>query len=407
MDFETLKPALVLKRMPRNGKNKSEDLNDFIEQTLHDVAGLYNFVNQVVIPTFNGLGQSGTFSDVDPITDGLDGTTIMVDHTYSDTTSPYFYDSGKSRPKTVFEAFIQVVSDIDKAFTGINEVKARLGTADEDSTTPTSMATLSEIETKVNFLNGLVQQIRNANAGYLNAGQIASGLADGSINPTTFNLINADVLADAGILATKISGVDLTESYTYNASPLPATYDMRDTVLRLKTWFEEFTGETFTEFSGTNITLGASPNSNVVEHLAAVGTGAVTSANPHGLDIGDLTDAGSLLSAPQLVADFSVYPSGVTPLNTGGYAYIPYGFTITKVSLTLGAPGTTGMGVVIWKNTAGSESVLHSGLVIGTSPTPGAVEANISSLVAAGDMLFVSGMYGDGRNARVQVFGRP
>ena len=406
MDFQTLKPALVLRRMPRNGRNSSEDVNDFIEQSIHDVAGLYNFINSVVIPTFNGLGQSGTWSDVDPIINGLDGTTLMVSKDYSDTASPYFYDSGAGRPKTVYESLLRVVLDLDKAFTGINEVKARLGTADEDTSTPTSQATLSEIETKVNFLNGIVQQIRNANAGYLNAGQVASGLADNTINPTTFNINNADISVDVGIAATKISGVDLTSSYTYNSSPLPATYDMRDTVLRLKEWIEEFTGETFTQFSGTNITLGASPNSTLKEHLASLGTGGVTATNPHGLDIADLTDGSSLLSTPQLIATFDIHPSGVTAYK-GGYSYIPFAYTATHVALTLGIPGTTGLGVVIWKDTGGSPSVFYSGLLVGTSPTPGSASATISTALAIGDMLFISGVVGDGLNARVQVFGRP
>jgi len=406
MDFMKLKPALVLRRMPRNGSNSSEDVNDFIEQSIHDVAGVYNFINQVVIPVLNGLGQSGTWSDVDPIINGLDGTTLMVDRDYTDTTSPYFYDSGKGRPKTIYETFLRLVSDVDKAFIGINEVKARLGTTDEDSTVPTSQATLSEIETKVNFLNGLVQQIRNANATYLTADQVAAGLADMSIDPLTFNIANLDVIADAGILATKISGVDLTTSYVY-VSGVPATYDMRDTVLRLKEWFEDFTGETFTEFSGTNVSLAGVPNTTVVGHISALGTGAVTATNAHGLDIADLTDGSNLLSAPQLIATFDIHPSGVLPAYNGGYAFVPYAFTATKVALTLGVPGSVGLGVVIWVNSGGSASVLYSGLFAGVSPTPGAVFADISVLLAAEDMLYISGVVGDGQNARVQVFGRP
>jgi len=408
MDFAKIKPALVLKRMPRNGKNSSEDVNDFIEQTLHDVAGIYSFINQVVIPTFNGLGKPGTWNDVDPITDGLDGTTLMVSKDYTDSTSPYFYDSGKSRPKTVFESLIKVVSDLDRAFVGINEVKARLGTADDNSTTPTSQATLSEIETKVNFLNGLVQQIRNANAGYLNAGQIASGIYDGSINPISFNLVNADVSSDAGIVATKVSGVDLTASYTYNASPLPATYDMRDTILRMKEWFEEFTGETFTEFSGTNITLGVSPNSTVKEHLTAVGNGTVGTTNPHGLDITDLTDTNGVLIIPLMVADFDVHPSGNSAYN-GGYTILPRATTITKIAVTLGLPVGSGIGVVVWTRDAATStnSVLHSGLTVGPSPTPGYTVVNsLNYGLQEDDLIWVSGVVGTGLNARVQIFGR-
>lgn len=405
MDFETLKPAIVLRRMPKNGNNKSEEVNDFIEQAIHDIAGLYGFVNSVVVPAFNGFGKTGTWSDIDPILNGIDGTTIMVSRGFTDTTSPYFYDSGKSRPKTVFESLLQVVGDLDRAFIGINEVKARLGTNDDNSVTPTSQATLSEVETKVNYLNSLVQQIRNANAGYLNAGMIASGLADGTINPTTFNLVNGDVLADAGILATKISGVDLTANFDYSGG-VPTTYDMADTVQRVKEWIEDFTGETFEYFISGNVHLGAGANATARGHIMASGTGTVSDTNPHGLDVIDLQDATGALARPQMVADFDVRISGVSPNYEGGYSYIPTAFTLTSVSLTLGQPGTTGLGVVLYARSAGSDTVVKSGLLLSSSPTPGSVSADISYAVAAGDLLFLSGVAGTGHNARVQVFGR-
>jgi hypothetical protein len=79
----------------------------------------------------------------------------------------------------------------------------------------------------------------------------------------------------------------------------------------------------------------------------------------------------------------------------------------SHVSLTVGIPGTTGLGVVIWKNTGGTPSVLYSGLLVGTVPTPGAATATVSVPLVAGDMLYVSGVAGNGLNARVQVFGRP
>jgi hypothetical protein len=398
-DFAKLKPALVLRRMPRNGNNSSEDINDFIEQSIHDVAGIYNFVNQVVIPAFNGLGRTGTFADVDPIADGIDGTTVMVDHDYTDATSPYFYDSGKTRPKTIFEAFLQVVADIDKAFVGINEVKARLGTADEDSSVPTSQATLSEIETKVNFLNGLVTQIRNANAGYLNAGQIASGLADLTINPTSFHIVDADVDTDVGISAAKISGVDLTVAQTH--ASIPATYDMRDSILRVKEWIEDITGETFASYTSNNTTAAVT----VVAHINNSGTGTIGVGNPHAQDLSDFTDNNTILRPTQILADFDVRPSGVTPAYWGGYAYMPIARNITSASVTLGNPGTTGIGVVLWKWSGGAASVVHSGgLLLGTT-TPGSASQPITASVAAGDLLYVSGVVGNGSNARVQVFG--
>jgi len=399
-DFSKLKPALVLRRMPRNGVNSSEEINDFIEQSIHDVAGIYNFVNQVVIPAFNGLGKTGTWTDIDPIADGIDGTTIMVDHNYTDTSSSYFYDSGKSRPKTIFESLTTVIASLDQAFIGINEVKARLGTTDEDTTTPTSQATLSEIETKVNFLNSLVTQIRNANAGYLNAGQIASGIVDGTINPSTFHIVNADIDGDVGIAPTKISGIDLTQAFTYSTG-VPATYDTKDTILRIKEWIEDITGENFVQFSGTNVTSSSTTSG----HIAGVGTGAVTATNVHGLDIVNLSDAGNLLTPPQLLASLDVAPSGVVPAYAGGYAYIPNAVTATKVSLTVGLPQGAGLGLVIHLRRAGANSVLYSGLSVGPAPIPGFTSATISTSLLADDLIYVDEVIGTGHNAKVQVFG--
>ena len=399
MDFSKLKPALVLRRMPRNGVNSSEEINDFIEQSIHDVAGIYNFVNQVVIPAFNGLGRTGTFADIDPITNGIDGTTVMVDHDYSDTTSPYFYDSGKTRPKTVYEAFLQVVSDLDRAFVGINEVKARLGTADEDSSTPTSQATLSEIETKVNFLNSLVTQIRNANAGYLNAADIATGIAALTIDPSSYHIKDSDVDTDVGIAPTKISGIDLTQAQTH--ASVPTTYDIKDSVLRLKEWVEDITGETFGSYTASNITAAYT----VAAHINNSGTGNYGVGNPHAQDLGDFTDNNLILRPTQIIVDFDVRPSGVTPAYWGGYAYMPVGRTITQASITVGNPGTSPLGVVLWKWSGGAASVVHSGNLLTGLTVPASAAVSFSATVATGDLLYVSGVIGNGSNARVQVFG--
>lgn len=398
-DFSKLKPALVLRRMPQNGKNSSEDINDFIEQSIHDVAGVYNFINSVVIPTFNGLGKTGTWNDVDPITNGLDGTTLMVDRDYTDTSSPYFYHSGKSRPRTVFETLLVVVSDLNKAFIGINEVKARLGTTDEDTTVPTSQATLSEIETKVNFLNSLVSQIRNANASYLNATQIATQIADLTIDPSSYHIINADVDSDVGIAPTKISGVDLTVPTTY--ASFPATYDMKDTVLRVKEWIEDLTGETFINYISGNTTMGTTH-----AHLSGYGTGTVTATNVHGLDVADLTDASNLLAYPQLIASIQFHPSGiVAATNGGGCAYVPNSVTATKVSLTCLNPSGTYLGAVAYKRRAGANTVLASGLLLSSTPIPGYTTVTISVALLADDLIFVSGIVGSGIEGMLQVFG--
>jgi hypothetical protein len=84
---------------------------------------------------------------------------------------------------------------------------------------------------------------------------------------------------------------------------------------------------------------------------------------------------------------------------------MPVGRTITQASITVGNPGTSPLGVVLWKWSGGAASVVHSGNLLTGLTVPASAAVSFSATVATGDLLYVSGVIGNGSNARVQVFG--
>jgi hypothetical protein len=392
-DFQTLKAALTRRPAPSNGPNKSEDWNDFMEETLHDMAEVFNLLNTSIIPAFNGLGMSGTWPDVDPIANGIDGSTVMTDR--DSTSEPYYYDSSNSRPRTILETFARVVEDLDSIFVDINVINGRLGVSTADSAT--SSATLAELETKVNSLNATVFQLQSANDNFVSLSGIQTAIEDQTLNPSSFHIEATDIEANTGISPQNISGIDLTTATPVPAD-MPSNYDMRDTVLRLKGWVEDEIGDTFISYSGTNLN-----GPTLREHIISSGTGVVSSGNPHGLDINDLTDASNLLTPARPLATFDVRPSG-NQTWLGGYEYVAAAATVSKIALTVGGPGV-GLTVEVWKRSAGSNSLI-SGLAVTSTPIPGSNTTDpTGKSVAVGDLLFVSGIVGDGTDARIAVFG--
>lgn len=403
-DFNTINSSISLRRAPRSGPNTSAAWNDTIEELTNDLAALMDFANNVAIPIFNGLGRAGTYTDVNPVGNGLDGTTMMTNKDSANSTTPYFYDTAKARPKTVFETATQITNDLDTLFSNINEINARLGTSDTTAT-DTNPATLSEIENQLNYFIGVVRTLQSSTGGFLTASGIATALADGTVDPSTFNLVDADISALAAIAATKVSGVDLTTAYSY-VSGVPANYDMRDTVLRLKEFVEDIGGDDLVTFAGSGLT-----GDSLKTHRDKSGTGTVSATNPHGLDIADLDDGSNLLAKEQMVGDFAFLISGTDESTwTGGHAYVNRAFTVTRVAATLDNGGTTGLNVSIWRRRASVNAEIYSGLIV-PATTPGSAVATTSFTntdLQAGDLLFLSGIIeGDSYGARFHAWGTP
>jgi hypothetical protein len=424
-DFNNLKSAQSLRRAAKGGPNRSSDVNDSFEEILHDLAELYYFVNNTIIPVLNGLGAPGTYNDLNAVTAGLDGKTLLTDNDWSDTTNTFFYNTAQGRPKTVKETTLKLSQDSDTLFAAINTINARLGAIDTSENT--NPATLAEIENSLNYFIGIVRTINTTTTGFLTASGIAAGIADNSINPSTFNIERGDITLNAGLRPTDISGIDVTAAFDYTGGE-PATYDIQDSIWRVKEFVEDISGDTLGLDSDSVSSFANSGLSgdSLKTHREKVGTGTVTTTNPHGLDVGDLSDANSVTARTAQIADFDIkisgllgaMPSGVGEPElvqpgaltyAGGYVYVPGGFTVTRVAGTIEAGGTTGLTLGIYRRRSSVNVELYSGLAIPAS-NPGSATATggfTNTDLVAGDLVFVSGFSGDGFNARVFVWGTP
>lgn len=416
--FNDLKSAQSLRRMPKGGPNRSSDVNDSFEEILHDLAELFYFVNNTIIPVLNGLGAPGTYIDINAVTQGLDGKTLLTDNDWADTGNTFFYNSAQGRPKTVKETSLKLSEDVNSLYSSINTINARLGAIDQDE--DTSPATLSEIENSLNYFINLVNTINTTTAGFLTASGIAAGIADGSINPSSFNIVQGDITLNAGLRPTDISGIDLTAAFDYTTD-IPATYDIADSIQRVKEFAEDTSGDSIVTFAGSGLS-----GDSLKTHREKVGTGTATDTNPHGLDVGDLSDTNSVTARTTQVADFDikisglhgVLPSGVgepelvqpSDLHyAGGYQYVPSSFTVTQVAGTIEVGGTTGLTIGIYRRRSSVNALIYSGLALPAS-NPGSATATSSfdnTDLVAGDLIFVSGLSGDGFNARAFVWGTP
>lgn len=398
-DFNDLKSALSLRRMPKGGHNSSDAINDSFEEILHDLAELYQFVNDTIIPVFNGLGRPGTYNDIQPVAEGLDGATMLTNRRWTDIGNPYFWNTGSNRPNSVFETATKLSVDLDTVFNNINTINARIGQVDQNE--DTNPATLSELENQVNYFIGIVRTLQSNTTGFLTASGIATAINDQTIDPASFHIGRNDIELNAGINPTSISGIDLTTPLTYTGG-IPATYDLQDTILRLKEFVEDLTGDAFNSYSSSGLT-----GDSLKTHREKVGTGTVSTTNPHGLDIGDLTDTGSLLTRDVRVADFLIAVPAVAL--SGGYMYINSNFTINRLAGTVENGGTTGLKATVHRWRSSVVATIFSGLTIPAS-SPGSVTQTASLTntdLQAGDLIFLSGIVGNGQIGRVFVFATP
>lgn len=399
-DFNIINPSMTPRKFPYAGDLKSSQLNAAFEECLQDTSAIVDVINNTIIPILNGLGAPGTYTDVNPVEDGLDGTTMMANRASSST--PYFYDASKNRPKTIYEALVSVTTDINSLFNSLNTVNRQLSSTQESTTT--SSATLSQIESRVNFLNTSVTSLTQNIQGFLSASGIAAGIANQTINPSSFHILDADVETNAAVAPTKISGVDLTQAFVYTTGQ-PADYDIKDTILRLKEFVEDCLGDSIVSFAASGLSGDA-----LKTHREKVGTGTVSATNPHGQDISNLNDSQGVLSRPIKIASFDVRPSGLTSY-VGGYEYSNASYVVTQIAGTveIGTPGTITLTVKRYRPSAGTSVDIYNGLVI-PNTNPGRISVTTgftNTQILAEDMLWISGATTGGLNARVSVWGTP
>lgn len=403
-DFNKLRSALSLRRMPKGGPNRSDDINDSLEEILHDLAELYHFVNNTIIPVFNGLGAAGTYSDVNVVTMGLDGKSLITDNDWTDTGNVFFYNVAQGRPKTVKETTLRLSQDVDTLYRNINQIRARLGSIDQDENT--NPATLAEIENQLNYFIGVVNTLQSNTTGYLTASGIAAAIAAQTIDPSSFNIGRDDITLNAGIRPTDISGIDLTQDYVYTGG-VPGTYDLEDTIYRLKEFVEDTCGDSIVTFAGSGLS-----GDSLKTHREKVGTGTVSATNPHGLDVANLDDSTGITARTTLIAEFDIKTSGLgtdARPHAGGYFFAPAAYTVSQVAGTAVDGATSGITLGIYRRRSAANALIYSGLAV-PAATPGSASAAggfTNTDIQAGDLIFISGMVGDGIDGKVFVWGTP
>lgn len=413
-DFNDLKSAQSLRRIAKGGANRSSEMNDSFEEILHDLAELFYFVNNTVIPIINGLGAAGTYTDINAVTQGLDGKTLLTDNDFADVNNAHFYNVAQGRPKTVKETALRLSQDSNTLFAAINEIKARLGAIDQDENT--NPATLAEIENQLNYFIGIVRSIQSNTEGFLTKAQIAAAIDDGTIDPASYGIGQADITLNAGLRPTDVSGIDLLVAYDYTGG-IPDTYDLTDSVMRVKEFVEDIAGDTLglDSDAATSFANSGLSGDSLKTHREKVGTGTPDATNPHGLDIGDLDDTNSVTSRTTQVASFEIMSSGlvdsdgVAVSGLGGYAYVPESYTITRVAGTARDGGTVGLTITVSRNRGGVVAALYTDLSVPAS-SPGNATATggfDNTDLEAGDLIYISAMAGDGWDGRVFVWGTP
>jgi len=107
---------------PHNGPTNSEDMQDFTDSTVRDLAIIAQQWNDTLAPLINTLPGGTRFltSDLrsetpDAFINGLDGANLYVDLAAkpSDALGSFLYDSTNARPVTIKEAIISLKSSVD------------------------------------------------------------------------------------------------------------------------------------------------------------------------------------------------------------------------------------------------------------------------------------------------------
>jgi hypothetical protein len=105
----------TIKRNQRfRGPTSSEQQNDFQAEVIRDLTSFQQEWNNKIVPLTSKLPDGTDDSTVNAFTNGLDGQTFYVNaDATAGLSSGRYYNTGKDRPNTVFEQFVNVFTYID------------------------------------------------------------------------------------------------------------------------------------------------------------------------------------------------------------------------------------------------------------------------------------------------------
>lgn len=107
--------VLFQKRNARaRGPTSSAQQNDNVEELAHDLASINTQWNERLVPLTSTIPNGLVDNSVDAFANGLDGRTLYVVHEATSTSYSSYYNSTKTRPRTIYEQFVNVYETIDE-----------------------------------------------------------------------------------------------------------------------------------------------------------------------------------------------------------------------------------------------------------------------------------------------------
>lgn len=310
--------SLKKRAASERGISTSELFNDLVNEVSHDLINITRQWNSIAYPIFSSLpqGELDTRWDLDstlnPVVNGLDGTQVFMDNDAAEITDDgRFFNTTLQRPLTLKEVSNNIQVQIDE----INEAVQLIEVLGGEGLTEEQKGKIG-----LNIFNPFQASASDSIDGRsrrneFNVTQIAKDFygpaftLDGDGDPNLANnlrdmvdallemhtgdwdtdialqhqIVDADVLAAAGILQTKI---DHSASYV-TLNRVGIVDHLEDDLNRIRYELGALRGNNVwdTDFSG--IPYAGAPVS-LQGHAASVGTGVSSATNPHGLAAADI-----------------------------------------------------------------------------------------------------------------------
>lgn len=325
--IKRLNISATKRNAPKRGPMSSDNYNDSFDEVVNDLVSLQSEWNNKVVPLTATVPNGDDDTSVDAYSNGLDGKNLYVDSSVeSSSTDLTYYNSLKSRPSTVQEAFESVYSEIaaqvEALSTQISEASTGLTTTQQESIgihifdeTQTSSATSLDGKSESSRLN-IVQLARDVyGSTYTLAGNGLATLVNSVRDMVNALLVlhngswDSDItLSHTGIFTSQAS---VGSSSSYNDSYGGSPSNTEDDLNQLRTQIKRISGtSTYTTNNSQLYSGGADSLEDLLTSTA--GTGTKTSVNPWGYDYTDIEGLVSQLSS--LANDYR-YETGFTGIS--------------------------------------------------------------------------------------------
>lgn len=111
--IEEISISFVKRNARRRGPTSSEAWNDQGEELSQDLSSLYTQWNSFLVPLTATLPDGTDSNDLDAFSNGLSGITVYVDPDATSSINNRYWNTGNSRPNSIFEQFEALYSHVN------------------------------------------------------------------------------------------------------------------------------------------------------------------------------------------------------------------------------------------------------------------------------------------------------